>query len=538
VDFDSPVNAQSGETLSVAVKLTTPGRDYPICVEGAYVYYSDQATCSAGQGFLSSNGTHWQDAATTVQSSVCLKAFLDPDSGDGTAPVTTASATPSPNAAGWNSTPVGVSLVATDVGSGVLASHYRLGSGAPATYTVPIEISDPGTTTVQYWSIDQSGNVEPTRSAEVRLDSSAPELSLDATPSYVGTATIHAAASDAVSGIERVEMSIDTTDAWSSRTEVALSDGGIHTVFARAFDRAGNLAETSATFTLAMPPETAIHNLPDGWVNHDVAFSLTASGAGSPEDIATYCGLNGSASALYSEPVTITAEGATTISYHSVDASGHAEIPKAAVARIDRTAPETIDNHVAQYSGGALISLMPSDALSGVASTAWTLDGVAGYGTTVAVSVSGAHTLVYSSTDGAGNVEPARTVTFTVVPAPIARTYVSAPRVSPATPRHGKTVTFRAYLAPGAAAMSASSRLVLLRRQSKTVTKRVNGRAKRVKVTYWHARGTVLMKRSASGALTAVAKLPRTGTWAAYVTYSGSSSFTPARSAMRVFRVK
>jgi C1A family cysteine protease len=538
VDFDSPVNAQSGQTLSVAVKLTTPGRTYPICVERAYVYYSDQATCSAGQGFLSSDGTHWQDAATSVQGSVCLKAFVDPDSSDRIAPTTTSSATPSPNAAGWNRTPVSVSLVATDAGSGVLASRYRLGSGTPATYTAPIEIGDQGTTTVQYWSVDQSGNVEPTRSAEVRIDSGAPEVSLDASPSYVGTATIHAVASDGVSGIDRVEMSVDATDAWSGRTQVSLSEGGAHTVFARAYDTAGNLAETSATFTLAMPPETTVHDLPEGWVNHEVVFSLTASCASSPEGIITYYGLDGPASTPYSEAVTIAAEGTTTISYYSIDASGHAETPKAAVARIDRAAPETTDDHVDWYSGGASVSLVPSDALSGAVSTSWTLDGVAGHGTVVAVSVPGTHTLVYSSTDGAGNAEPARTATFTVVPAPVVVTHLSAPWVSPATPRHGRTVTFRATLAPGTAATSASSRLVLLRRQSKTVTRMVKGRAKRVKVTYWHSRGTVLMRGSASGGLTATARLPRTGTWAAYVTYAGCSSYTPARSGTRVFRVK
>ena len=69
---------------------------------------------------------------------------------------------------------------------------------------------------------------------------------------------------------------------------------------------------------------------------------------------------------------------------------------------------------MATYTGTATIRLTPTDDNSGVASTAWTLDGTSGSGTAVSTSAVGDHTLTYYSTDVAGNVESQHTVTFSV----------------------------------------------------------------------------------------------------------------------------
>jgi Synergist-CTERM protein sorting domain-containing protein len=59
------------------VRLRTPGYLYPIPVEYAIAGYSDAATASAGQGYISSDGTTWEDAQPLHggTTSVCLKAF-------------------------------------------------------------------------------------------------------------------------------------------------------------------------------------------------------------------------------------------------------------------------------------------------------------------------------------------------------------------------------------------------------------------------------------------------------------------------------
>ena len=53
-----------------------------------------------------------------------------------------------------------VSLSATDTGSWVKNTYYRINGSAPATYTVPFTVSAEGTTTVEYWSVDGAGNTE------------------------------------------------------------------------------------------------------------------------------------------------------------------------------------------------------------------------------------------------------------------------------------------------------------------------------------------------------------------------------------------
>lgn len=336
VVLPSPMVAVAGSTLSVAVKLTTPGSNYPIPVEAMYTGYSDQAVSSAGQSFVSSNGTSWSDIAGF--GNVCLKAFVDPVADDAVAPLTTLSASPASNTAGWNHTTVSVSLAASDAGSGVRATYYRLnsaatasyagpiailtqgtntltywsvdaagnvetsktaifrldtvaptttadqsppaddagwnqdsvvvtlagadagsgvegtyyrlGSGEVTAYSAPISVTASGTTTLAYWTQDQAGNVESAQTTEIKIDRTAPIVSINSALHYVNVAAAQVSASDAVSGIALTQTSLDATSAWQSVQQVSTSVPGTHTVYARVFDQAGNSAEASATFSV------------------------------------------------------------------------------------------------------------------------------------------------------------------------------------------------------------------------------------------------------------------------------------------------
>jgi C1A family cysteine protease len=77
VALDSAPTLSAGERFAVVVRLRTPGYLYPIPVEYAIAGYSDAATASAGQGYISANGTTWEDASLFHNGtmSVCLKAF-------------------------------------------------------------------------------------------------------------------------------------------------------------------------------------------------------------------------------------------------------------------------------------------------------------------------------------------------------------------------------------------------------------------------------------------------------------------------------
>jgi hypothetical protein len=284
------------------------------------------------------------------------------------------------------------------------------------------------------------------------------------------------------------------------------------------------------------PPVTAIEGIGADWRTRDVMFSLTAT-ATFFDDFTTYYRIGSGEAIAYRGPVTIGAEGTTTVAYHSVDASGNTEPEKTVTVRIDKTPPTTTDDHAASYIENAAITLTARDGHSGVASTEWTLDGVAGSGVAT-TSVRGAHTLVYRSTDNAGNAEASHTVTFKVTAPPPQRTAISAVRVSPSTPKRRQRVRFTASLAPSAAATVGATTVRLQHLETKTVTERVRGKKRRVKVSYWRARGTLPVLGHAGGVLTASTRLPYRGSWRVYVSYAGSESYRAATSAAKRFWVR
>lgn len=91
---------------------------------------------------------------------------------DTTAPVTKAKADPA-DAKGSIENPVKLTFTATDSGSGVARTEYRTG-GAGAWTAVPadgVSIAEPGTTVVEYRSVDKVGNVEAASSVPVTIAS-------------------------------------------------------------------------------------------------------------------------------------------------------------------------------------------------------------------------------------------------------------------------------------------------------------------------------------------------------------------------------
>lgn len=76
VPLSSTPSVSSSQRFSVVVQLATPGYNYPLAYEYAYPGYTSEATASAGESFLSSNGTSWSDF-TKVDGSAnfCCKAY-------------------------------------------------------------------------------------------------------------------------------------------------------------------------------------------------------------------------------------------------------------------------------------------------------------------------------------------------------------------------------------------------------------------------------------------------------------------------------
>jgi hypothetical protein len=148
----------------------------------------------------------------SVSAGAVTTADLAPET---TAPVTTAELNPAaPNGAnGWYVSNATVRLDAADECSGVAATEYSTDGGATWTpYPADgFQISNEGVTTVLYRSTDRAGNVEAARTLTVKLDKSAPTLTLSADPSEIWppdgrtvNVTLSGQGADAVSGLAGV----------------------------------------------------------------------------------------------------------------------------------------------------------------------------------------------------------------------------------------------------------------------------------------------------------------------------------------------
>jgi Bacterial Ig domain/Chitobiase/beta-hexosaminidase C-terminal domain len=186
---------------------------------------------------------------------------------DATAPVSAIACKGAACSTGWYRTAVGVTLSASDAGSGVAAIRYTLDGSRPTAastlYTGPFTV--PRTTTVRYRAWDNAVNVELPKTRLIRIDTTLPTAAMTkptkgATVS--GTIQLKAAASDVGSGVRSVTFYVDgkrvgrATRApyrtgWNTKTVRT----GRHRLRAAATDFAGN-TRTSAAILIRVTRST------------------------------------------------------------------------------------------------------------------------------------------------------------------------------------------------------------------------------------------------------------------------------------------
>jgi hypothetical protein len=140
------------------------------------------------------------------------------DGTDYAPPTTTASLSGALGSNGWYRGPVQVTLSATD-NNGVAATWYAVDGGAPQAYTAPFAISSDGSHTLSYWSVDTAGNQEPRRSQSLRIDGTAPAVSVSTAVELIRTQGGNAAVTtvsghilDAPSGVDPASATYAVTD--------------------------------------------------------------------------------------------------------------------------------------------------------------------------------------------------------------------------------------------------------------------------------------------------------------------------------------
>ena len=148
---------------------------------------------------------------------------------------------------GWFVSPVEVQLTIGGVWLWGDKTYSRIDSVDWQTYSNPFQITSEGVHTLEFYSEDILGNSESIQTVEIKIDCSAPSLALitqNNTLFQSGNVSITWVCDDSVSGIDRVEYSLDggpyTSCQNLSGAHLSELSDGQHQLMVRAHDEAGN----------------------------------------------------------------------------------------------------------------------------------------------------------------------------------------------------------------------------------------------------------------------------------------------------------
>lgn len=338
-------------------------------------------------------------ADTTDRLEVLLNTTVPPDT---TPPSIVPTVTGTLGDNGWYTSDIHVTWAVADPESAVSSTS---GCG-PADVTADTDVAG---VTVTCTATSLGGTAS--QSVTVKRDATAPTgvvTTLDSGPAasgwYTGPVGWTTAGSDAGSGIAAC-----TTGTYSG------PDGAAASVAGSCTDLAGNTtAAGPVSFRYdATPPTDVVTTLdrgPDanGWYDAPVGWTTSGSDATS--------GIASCTSGTYGGPDA----AAATIAGSCTDAAGNTAAAAPVTIGYDATPPATTatpDRAAGPggwYTSAVTVTLAAVDALSGVATTEYSLDGGpwTPYTAPLAVAGDGSHTLAYRSTDLAGNVESAQSLTI------------------------------------------------------------------------------------------------------------------------------
>ncbi|MDQ2661154.1 MAG: hypothetical protein M3Y52_04710, partial [Actinomycetota bacterium] len=141
-----------------------------------------------------------------------------------------------PGENGWLRSSSTIELTAVDEESGVDTVEFRLAEGEWQRYTEPIRPPE-GVTALEYRATDLASNVSSSERVELKVDGTAPSAWARLTES----GRVTAVGSDAGSGVDRVEYSLDGRAWHSSLTALVAIDAEPERLSLRTVDVAGNV---------------------------------------------------------------------------------------------------------------------------------------------------------------------------------------------------------------------------------------------------------------------------------------------------------
>ncbi|HJW75752.1 MAG TPA: hypothetical protein VJ787_08815 [Thermoleophilia bacterium] len=382
---DNAGNVEPTQTVHVKIDLTPPtttqsgaGGDWrkgPVTV-------TFRSTDAGGSGVATTqyrvDGGNWQTGTSVVVNSdgdhtIDYRAtdtagnVEPPDTAyvkvDATPPATTQAGADDD----WHTDWVTVTFRATDNASGVAYTEYRLDSETAWTRGTSrdfMPIDTRVTYTVYYRSVDNTGNVETTRTCVVKTEgvppgSLAPHTTATSTTprwnsAWQNAAVVVTLTAEDASGVAYTEYSVDGGP-WNRGTKVTIaapgdhSNDGRHTLAYRSEDTRGTLEATHTTRVSidTTPPTTTASGALTGWHNHDVTVTLTATDLRSGVAKTEYT-LDGGTTWVRSSWPLVSAlanhshDGVNPVGFRSTDLVGNGEATKIASVRIDTRQPTAV----------------------------------------------------------------------------------------------------------------------------------------------------------------------------------------------------
>ena len=277
---------------------------------------------------------------------------------------------------GWYISPVTVSAAATDPStgsgqaSGPAGASISVDGGAEQSSATLNE----GVHSVIASAIDNAGNTATAAAVAIKVDTTTPliNVSLAGTPGangwYISDTQISATATDATSGINTIEVTVDG-GAWTIySTPVTLTDGQ-HTLQFRATDNAGNVTTTApqqvqvdSTPPVISPSITGTMGS-NNWYISDVQVGATATDASSGIDTLEVA-VDGGVWAAYTAPIPFIT-GRHSLQFRATDKAGNSSQAAQTVA-VDTNGPLT--NMPAAWTLGRTVTYSVTDNESGLAS--------------------------------------------------------------------------------------------------------------------------------------------------------------------------
>ncbi|WSK01638.1 Ig-like domain repeat protein [Streptomyces sp. NBC_01320] len=297
---DSAGNYVSSATVTVTAsdaESGVAGIEYSLDGASYSSYTAPVEVKSVGQHRLAYRATDKAGNTSPVKSVDFTVVAPEPPK-DTTPPDTSATVSGTKDSAGNYVSSATVTVTASDADSGVAGIEYSLDGASYRNYTAPVAVDALGRHTLTYRATDKAGNTSSAQSVEFTVvaappaDRTPPQVSASVSGTkndsgdYVGSATVTVTASDAESGVARIEYSLDGGPYLQYSAPVAIGRAGSHTLLYRASDKAGNTStpqSLSLTIVDSKPP-TDCPETDDrstvftGSINTGVANRVTTNG--------------------------------------------------------------------------------------------------------------------------------------------------------------------------------------------------------------------------------------------------------------------